>query len=301
MLDKGLRQIDFAALETLRLVYRHLSFTAAAVEMDVKQSSVSYTIDRLRSVFADPLFVRQGNSISATERCKELVESAERVLGEMERAAQPLEFDASTTTASIAVSATYLSRSVLMPNLIREVRRQAPGITIELRGATSDPAQQMLSGRADLVFSPATLEESGISGKPLFEDRYVCLMDPANPLARQNMTLEAFVSAAHLIVQYGYVRQPLYHEALKDRGIELNVAVSTPEPEDARLLLPGTDLIVAMPSMIARQFTDELLLCPCPVPAMAAVNMYWPARLNVSPLHAWFRDKATRLAAKLHA
>lgn len=299
MLSKKLRGIDFAALETLRLVHRHMSFTAAADELNVKQSSVSYTVDRLRKAFSDPLFVRQGNAISATDRCTEIVETAERALGDIERAALPLVFDPSSTVASISVTATYLTRSVLMPKIIREVRREAPGVSVELHTGATDPAQQLLSGKVDLAFSPAALDESGINGKPILEDHYVCLMDRSNPLAGRPITLDEFVAASHLIIQYGYVRQPLYHEALRDRGIELNVAVSTPEPEDARLLLPGTDLIVAIPSLIARPFADGLHMCPCPVPAQAPVNMYWPARLNVSPLHDWFRTKALRVAAEL--
>lgn len=37
----ALRGVDFAALETLELVYRLRSFTAAAEALNIKQSSVS--------------------------------------------------------------------------------------------------------------------------------------------------------------------------------------------------------------------------------------------------------------------
>ena len=57
-MNNKLRGVDFRALETLQLVYRRMSFTAAAAELNIKQSSVSYTIDRLRKAFSDQLFVR---------------------------------------------------------------------------------------------------------------------------------------------------------------------------------------------------------------------------------------------------
>ena len=122
-MDKKLRNIDFAALATLRLVYRRMSFTAAANELSVKQSTVSYTIDRLRKAFSDPLFVRQAGGIAPTDRCVEVVEAAERILSEAERAASPSDFDPASSTASFTVSATYLSRSVLMPLILQEVRK----------------------------------------------------------------------------------------------------------------------------------------------------------------------------------
>lgn len=51
--------LDFAALKTLELVYRHGSFAAAATELGMNPSSVSYTIERVRKAANDPLFIRQ--------------------------------------------------------------------------------------------------------------------------------------------------------------------------------------------------------------------------------------------------
>jgi DNA-binding transcriptional LysR family regulator len=299
VLNSKLRGIDFAALETLRIVHRRLSFSAAAVELDVKQSSVSYTIDRLRKAFSDPLFVRQGNTISPTERCEEIVEAAQHILGTIELAALPSDFEPGAIQASITISATYWSRSVLMPQFVRELRREAPGISIELITGFTDASEHLLSGRADFALSPVSIEDSGIYGAPLFVDPYVCLMDPDNALAGHELTPEGFASAPHLIIHYGQRWHPLYHSVLKELGLEMDVAVSTPDPEDVRFLIPGTDLVVAMPSRMARQFAEGLHITTCPVPSTAKVNLYWPARLNHSPLQRWLREKVMRHARDL--
>ena len=60
--------VDIGALRTLVLVYDLRSFSAAAERLNVNQSTISYTVERLRSAFQDPLFVRQGNGVTATER-----------------------------------------------------------------------------------------------------------------------------------------------------------------------------------------------------------------------------------------
>ncbi|NNF25542.1 MAG: LysR family transcriptional regulator [Rhodobacteraceae bacterium] len=298
-MNNHLRGIDFAALATLRLVYRRRSFTVAAEELNLKQSSVSYTIERLRNAFLDPLFVRQGGSIAPTDRCIEIVAAAERILGEAERAALPREFDPATSTASVTISATYLSRSVLMPRVVQELRQEAPGISVELITGFTDARRHLLSGHADLALTPVAIEESGIYGTTILEDPYVCLMDPENPLARGPLTPESFASATHLVIHYGQTWRPLYQDALKERGLTLKVAVSTPDPEDVRFMIPRTDLVAALPSWIARQFEQGLHICPCPVPADTPVNMYWPARLNHSPLQEWLRAKVLRVAQEL--
>jgi DNA-binding transcriptional LysR family regulator len=298
-MDETLKGIDFAALETLELVFRHQSFTAAAEELNIKQSSVSYTINRLRKAFADPLFVRQGNQIFATERCVEIVKTAESILNKIELAAMPAEFDPASIETTITISATYLSRSVLLPGLIRDLRKEAPGIRFELITGFTDAGHHLVSGKADMALSPVAINESGIYGKFLFEDPYICLMDPSNDLADGELTLDRFASASHLIIHYGQKWQPPFRKVLQEKGFDINATVSTANPEDVALLVPKTDLVVTMPSRIAQQFTIPFVLRQCPVPAAAQLNFYWPARLNDSPLHLWIRGKIFKLAEGL--
>ena len=297
-MNEALRGLDFAALETLELVYRLRSFTAAAEALNIKQSSVSYTIDRLRKSFSDPLFVRQGNQISPTDRCVSIVKTAERILSEIEHASQPEEFELATVKATLAISATYLSRSVILPRFVQEIRTEAPSINIDLITGFTDAKQHLLAGSADMALSPVAINESGIYGKFLLEDPYVCLMDPENDLAQGDLTLERFAAAAHMIIHYGQRWHPPFRKMLKDLGHDIKPMASTANPEDVGLLVPNTDLVVTMPSRIARQFKPRFALRSCPVHATAQINLYWPARLNNSPLHIWLRDKIFRLALK---
>ena len=110
--------------------------------LNIKQSSVSYTIERLRKSFSDPLFVRQGNQISPTDRCIAIVETADRILSEIEIASRPAEFDPASVKAVLRISVTYLSRSVLLPKLVGELRNESPGITIDLITGFTDANQQ---------------------------------------------------------------------------------------------------------------------------------------------------------------
>ena len=71
--NSSIDPIDIGILRTLVLVYDLQSFSAAAKRLDVNQSTISYAIERLRGAFGDPLFVRNGNGVTATERCAALV------------------------------------------------------------------------------------------------------------------------------------------------------------------------------------------------------------------------------------
>lgn len=288
-----LSKVDLAALRTLRLVYRRGSFTEAATELDVNQSTVSYTIDRLRRAFDDPLFVRQGSKVAATERCQEIVEVAQLVLSEIERAASPPNFAPDEITADVTISATYLSRSVLIPPIMRRVRSTSPGIRLEMITGFTDAKDHLLSGRADIALTPVKIEESGIYGRRLLRSPYVCVMDKANPLSDKMISIDDFQQARHLVINYGAGWRPIYLQNLDSAGQTVNVVASTPDPADLPHLIPGTDLICALPELIARQFESSLRISACPVPAVTEISMYWPARLNRSPLNAWLRELIT--------
>lgn len=285
-----LSTVDLAALRTLRLVYRRGSFTEAATELDVNQSTVSYTIDRLRRAFDDALFVRQGGKIAATERCREIMASVELVLSEMERAASPSEFEPAQVSANVTISATYLSRSVLLPPLIRRLRDTSPGIHLEMITGFTAAKDHLLSGRADIALTPVRIDESGIYGQLLMKSPYVCVMDASNPLANESFGRREFLEARHLVIHYGAGWRPIYLQSLDRRKDEIDVVVSTPDPADLPHVMPGTDLICALPELIARQFAPRLHIAPCPIEVETEVHMYWPARLNRSPLNAWLRE-----------
>ena len=68
--NKDPTSIDLAALSMLSLVFEKKSFSAAAESLGASQSTVSYTVEKLRKTFNDPLFVRKGEKIVPTLRCE---------------------------------------------------------------------------------------------------------------------------------------------------------------------------------------------------------------------------------------
>ena len=84
----------------------------------------------------------------------------------------------------------------------------------------TDASRHLFSGRADLALTPASIDQSGLYGGALFQDRYVYLENVNNPLAMGDLTAEAFASAPHLVIHYGQIWLPVYHDALRKRGLD---------------------------------------------------------------------------------
>jgi DNA-binding transcriptional LysR family regulator len=56
---------------------------------------------------------------------------------------------------------------------------------------------------ADLLMGPLQADGHEFYSRTLLSERYVCVMDRANPLAEQPLALEQYVAAPHATVTYG--------------------------------------------------------------------------------------------------
>ena len=281
--------VDFAALRTLCLVHTHRSFSAAANILDLNQSTISYTIDRLRNAFDDPLFVRQGAGIATTPRCDALVTAAEQILGQYGEMVEPAEFDPARSVATVCISSNYYERVTSLPTFARTLRSQAPGVHLRMIQSLTEGAQHLKSGESDLLLSPMPIHGPGFYTRRLFSDRYVCIMDRANPLSGQVLNARSYCAAKHALVSYGGNWRSFYMVEMEAAGYELTPSLSIPSPEAIADFLIGTDLISTIPARIAHLMPENIAVTACPFPGDFDVSMYWTARTHQSRLQQWIR------------
>lgn len=286
-----LLNLDFNSLRTLQQVHRLGSFSKAADAIDVKQSTVSYTIDRLRKALNDPLFVRQGGHNIPTTRCRDLIPIVESILANAERMNHPGEFDPSRAKAEISIICSTYGMLVILPAVFRRLRNEAPGISLNLMQRFQSVAGHLIEGKADLALVLYKIEENGLfSLEPLISDYAVCITDPANPLVGKTLTRSQLAAANHIRGQlWANWKQP-YVAAAEKLGIKIQAHLTVADQVHLPTFIRGTDLIGGMPSRLARSFGDQLGIAQFPFRASVDINMYWSAASNNSPLNAWLRQ-----------
>ena len=282
--------LDFNTLRTLRLVYRLGSFSAAAEAIEVKQSTVSYTIERLRKTVGDPLFIRQGGRNVPTSRCLEMIPIVDRILAEAERMEHHGSFDPSRARAEVSVICSTFSIQVIMPRVFTRLRQEAPGISLNLQQRFSGVSGLLLEGKADLALIFTDIEEKGIYGyTPLLKDFAVCIMDPDNPLVGRTLTHDQLANAKHIRGQlWANWKQPYVAYAEK-LGLKIDVHLTVADQMHVPTYIRGTDMIGGLPHKLALSFGDRLGIAYFPYTVPAHLNMYWSAASNHSPLNSWLR------------
>lgn len=281
--------VDFAALRTLRLVHDHQSFSVAAEVLEVNQSAVSYTIDRLRSVFSDPLFVRQGARIAATDRCTDIVEQSVALIDDFEALITPAVFVPEDTDHVFRIACNYYERRVILPRILPAFRRLAPNARLDILSSTANGRLQLTRSETEMLIGPIRPDEAGFYCRTLLSDRYVVVMDRGNPLAHAPLSLDAYTTASHITVNYGGSFRSPYLEAIQKEGFALNTVMQVPSPASIEDYVRGTDLIATLPARLAQTLGKDIAICDSPVPAPFDIDLVWTTRTHHSPKHRWLR------------
>ena len=138
----------------------------------------------------------------------------------------------------------------LLTEVLREVERQAPGITIELLPAEPALMGQLLDrGDLDFHFAGENLLLPDHPRTLAFSDDFVCVVWTGNERVRKNLTLKTYLSLGHAITRYGLDRRPGFEQFTLERlGIERRVEVTCTTPALLGPLGVGTHRNPTMPS-----------------------------------------------------
>ena len=281
--------IDLHALQVLKLIYGTGNLSTVAQQLDCNQSTVSYTLERLRQAFNDPLFVRSGRCVKPTSRCKELMPQLEQVLGQIHGLFQSPAFNPAEANMRVTISCNQYELAVIAPELIKRLRRLAPGLELQFIFSQLDGHKQLQQGLCDLLISPVSAESEGLYAHPLLADPYVCVMANKHPLANHPLSLTGYLRAQHATVTYDGGWQPFYLTAPELQGQNLNVPLRLPSSSDLFLAIEDTDLLLTVPQRLADTFRGDCHICATPFNAKVKLNLYWNLMTHQAPAFEWLR------------
>jgi DNA-binding transcriptional LysR family regulator len=289
--------LDGHLLQLLLAVAEERSVTRAAQRLGLTQSAVSHGLERLRAIVGDALFVRSGRGIVATARAEALVPRARLLLDELRRFVTAEGFEPERYRGILTIAANDLQRDLLLPALLRRLRREAPGLTLRVIPSGVPTPEMLRDGDCQLVISPRPPEAGDLVHKRLFDDRYVVFYDPAQRAAPT--TIDDYLAADHVTVVYEPRRALDLDRAFADRGVSRRIVASVPGFAGVPAFLRGSDALGTAPSLLREGVMRGLAWCNPPLPC-PALPMYliWHARDQADPMHRWVRSAIERCAAE---
>jgi len=294
-----LYDLDGHNLRTFLTVLEESSVSKAAERLDVSQSSVSHTLAKLRTVLGDPLFVRSGLGIDATERARALREPIQSLLDSLKELTNERVFDPTSETLRFTVAANDFQRDLIFPRLLHEARAEGVDLKLAFLPSGVPDASILREARCHLVVTPHPPDGADIYFRPLFLGEISCFYDGACRDAPKSW--EEFLAAKRIEVRFGP------HQTTQQQVLSSDVyarltepVVSVPNFGALSAFLQGSDLLATESSLMKLGPLREFDCAPLPfkIPPVT-LSAVWHQRDHNDPAHKWFRGKIRRLAESL--
>ena len=297
-------RVDLNLLVYLDVLLRERNVTKAANHLGLSQPALSNGLRRLRELFDDPLLVRTSEGMIPTERAEQLQPVIRDVLSKVDMAVQPqAAFDSANEEHLFRIMASDYAESTLFPDLLQRLRREAPGIILDILTPSDVSFLDVERGKVDMVINRFETMPQSFHQKGIWKDHFACLTSIDNPIL-QNFTLETYMDARHVWVSktgmgigVGMDPHDVQHlgwvdESLCNIGKQRRITVFTRHYQAAMLLAEQNDLLVTLPSRAAKLQRDNprvaILEPPFDIPPFE-LKMAWSPLVQHNPAHRWMR------------
>lgn len=292
MREVNLRSVDLNLLVVLSALLAEANVTRAAERAGMSQPAMSRALGRLRALIDDPLLARGASGLALTPLARGLKPQLEAILGDVRGLLADRRFEPAALTGVVTFAGTDHQTILLLPRVMRELSKQAPGLDVRVKPLAQETAALMLAGAIDLGFGIAESNTGPpLLREPLYGDRFVTLLRDGHP-ALGHWSLDRFVGLDHVLVTINDDGRGAVDEALDALRLKRRIALRLPHFFAAISIVAQTDMVVTLPATIARHFAADfrLKILPTPVdyPPFTVVS-FWPPALDADPASRWLR------------
>lgn len=302
---------DLNLLRVLDALFREGTTVKAGERLSMSQSAVSGALSRLRHGLGDPLFVRQGNRMIATDYAVSLQEPVREELERLESIlTPPAAFDPGSSKGTFRIAASDFFAELLMPPLGDLLHRKAPGLRAQLVDLVPHNYVASLERRnADIALIPDLKLPDWINRVPLFHSPFHVIARAANPNIRglvsgDIMPMELFCKLHHVLFSPEGNLAAMGDAALEKVGRKRQVAMTVPVFSGVCRAVSESDLIALVPAQLATKVAASFKLSVFEPPMQidpALIVGIWHKRSDTTPMSIWMRDQVFDLMKGLNA
>ncbi|MFT5707169.1 MAG: DNA-binding transcriptional LysR family regulator, partial [Oceanospirillaceae bacterium] len=160
------------------------SFTRAAAQLNVTQSTLTASIKQLEQQAGLTLFDRTTRQVSLTKEGMRFLPVARRLITDFKLAIDDLKAGSEQQRGHITISTSPTGNSFLIPELIKAYHHDHPRIAISIYEAgASEIEQQVLSKFVDFGLGSNHSQHPDLQYQLILQDHYGVVMNKDHPLA----------------------------------------------------------------------------------------------------------------------
>ncbi|WP_256080465.1 LysR family transcriptional regulator [Massilia sp. YIM B04103] len=300
MQQVDLSDVDLNLLKLFDALVRERSVTQAGFRLGLSQPAASRALGRLRAMLGDRLLVRGKLGLELTPRGEMLAGPVTKLLEDARAIVSPAVFDPASATGRITIAAHDHLSLLVLADLAARFERHAPALSLHIAQPAGDNVRLVEQGTADLALGVFEALPGSLYRRNLYTDSLVCVMRSDHPGAAGGLSLERYVTLRHVAVTISGVGNSAVDLALSAQGLTRRVALRVPHFLAGAMLVADSDMILTLPSRLARRLAGRLPLALLDLPLQVAPlspAMIWHERFHRDPAHAWVRQQLVDIVA----
>jgi LysR family transcriptional activator for leuABCD operon len=303
-MESTLRGVDLNLLTVFDAVMQEQNITRAAYNLNMSQPAVSNAVARLKIMFKDELFMRQGRGIQPTQRARQLFGPIRQALQLVRNELPGSTFHPESSTRSFSVSIASPNDVRLAASILSNTAESAPHVRVQLDAEIDNNIQEKLRyHETDFVIDYSRFDGEGFASTEIFSDELVVVAAKTHPRINGQITLEQLLSEKHAkLTRVNGVRN-FTESAYK--GLECQVAYRGVTPTNLVYVVAQSELITIAPRWVTEQFTNDSAGIEFQVMEMPTQNksikayLSWHQSSEKDTAHVWMRDHLMEICGEV--
>ena len=290
--------MDLNLLKTFDAVMKSNSVNQAAEVLNISSPAVSHALNRLREVYQDPLFIRQGRGIAPTNFALELHSEIQEPLSLLLNGAKSRqEFCPELSQRTFRISSHKDIDLIIVPAMSIYKIETAPMISIQAgieHINEEDRQNDLRRRRVDVILATVPLSDRGYHNELLFEQELVVTVSKDHPRIQTSISTEEFLLEQHIIWKTQRLNTHALDSVIVEQQLAMRkVAYSTSSTLTGIQLASKTDWVCVTGKWHAANLADKLGCNILPLPFKAIripIYMTWHQSQKNDKGHQWLRE-----------
>ncbi|MFD0829467.1 selenium metabolism-associated LysR family transcriptional regulator [Neobacillus sp. M.A.Huq-85] len=255
--------MDLHQLFVFSKVVEHKSFSKAAVDIFLSQSTVSAHIQALEKSLKMKLFDRVGREVILTPYGSRLYQWALKLLQLKDEAILDLKEGMNELRGMIRIAASSVPGQFMLPTMIKNFRNQYPNAIFPIEQSSSKGVmEKVLNGTVDLGLLGEKFENDKLCFVPLVKEK-LALITSNNTVINEPVTIQELLKYPFIMRNSGSGTHAILEQLLKKNKIskeQMNIIVYT-ESGQTLIQFVMADIGIAIISEIAaKEYAKKQLL-----------------------------------------
>ncbi len=263
---------ELRQIRAFKAVAEHLSFTAAAYELNLTQSAISHSVKSLENLLGTTLIDRVGKSITLSQAGNLFYRRAKGILTDLEVACNEIEVLSRWGQGRLRIGATSTICHYVLPQVLSQFQNEYAHCQISIEtNDTEELMAMMKQGKIDIVIGLTdTHPYPNFNNYLLFEDKLMLCMSADHTWAKlDSIPLEEISNEQIMIYSRTSTTYRIISDHFKLRDIQLKRTLALGDmhaiKEMTRL---GIGASIVSPWVIERELENkELAIKDLPIPA----------------------------------